>query len=86
MLIIWILTGAVAGWLASLIVGNEDSGCATNIVIGMIGSLIGGSLEAFLRTGRLDLNLDFINFGLTSILVSTIGAVLLLGLLNLFKK
>lgn len=86
MLLIWILTGAVAGWLASLLVGGEDSGCATSIVVGMIGSLLGGALEVWLRTGRFELTLAFTDFNLVSILVSTIGAVILLGLLSLVRK
>lgn len=86
MILLWILTGAIAGWLASLITGNEKGGCATAIVVGMLGSLIGGAIEVFLRTGRLDITLAFTDFNLTSILVSTIGAVILLGLLNLFQR
>jgi uncharacterized membrane protein YeaQ/YmgE (transglycosylase-associated protein family) len=85
MIIYWILTGLFAGWLATLVVG-EDRGCATSIVVGMIGSLIGGAVEMFLRTGSLTLNLAFTDFNLTSIIVSTLGAIVLLGLLNLFKR
>lgn len=86
MIIFWILTGAFAGWLASLVTGNDDNGCATNIVVGMVGSIIGGAIEVWLRTGKLDITLAFTGFNLTSILVSTIGAIILLGILNLFKK
>lgn len=86
MIILWILTGAIAGFLASLLTGNENGGCATDIVVGMLGSLIGGALEVLLRTGKLDITLAFTDFSIVSVLVSTIGAVILLGVLNLFKK
>ncbi len=87
MLLFWILTGAIAGWIAALFTGNENIGCAGSIVVGMIGSLVGGALEVFLRTGKLDITLAFTDFNLTSILVSTIGSFLLLGVINvLFRK
>ena len=86
MLLVWILTGAVAGWLASILVGSEDTGCATSIVVGMVGSLIGGALELFLRTGRFDLTFAFTGFNLTSIIISTLGAIVLLGVLSLISR
>ena len=85
MILYWILTGAVAGWLAGLVTG-EDQGCTTNIIIGMIGSLIGGFIEMLLRTGTFTLNLQFTDFNLQSIIVSTLGAIVLLGIINLMKK
>jgi uncharacterized membrane protein YeaQ/YmgE (transglycosylase-associated protein family) len=85
MLLIWILTGGIAGWLASLLLG-EDSGCATNIIVGMVGSLIGGAIEVLLRTGEFDITLAFTDFNLTSIIVSTLGAIVLLGILSLFRN
>lgn len=85
MILYWILTGAIAGWLAGFVTG-EDNGCTTNIIIGMIGSLIGGFIEMLLRTGRFSLNLQFTDFNIQSIIVSTLGAIILLGAINLLKK
>jgi len=85
MILYWVLTGGIAGWLAGLLT-NEDQGCATNIIVGMIGSLIGGMLEMLLRTGRVSLSLQFTDFNLQSIVVSTLGAIVLLGILRLFKS
>ncbi len=79
--------GAIAGWIASVLTGNtEKSGCATNIVRGMIGSLIGGFLVTFLVNGKADLTGAFTKFNLMSLIVSTIGAVVFLGIVNIFKK
>ncbi|MEJ2753506.1 MAG: GlsB/YeaQ/YmgE family stress response membrane protein, partial [Chloroflexota bacterium] len=44
-LVLWILLGAVAGWLASMIMGRDaQMGALANIVVGIVGALIGGFL------------------------------------------
>ena len=51
-LISWIIFGALAGWVASMITGNDRrQGCLFNIVIGVIGAFLGGIVVEFL-TGR----------------------------------
>ena len=48
----WIIFGAIAGWLASIIAGrNERQGCLTNIVVGIVGAIIGGWLMSFIGGG-----------------------------------
>ena len=86
MLFTWILVGAFAGWLAGIITGSEDQGCAVNILVGMAGSLIGGTLERWLRTGVLELSLKYTDFSLSSLVVSFLGAILLLGFLSILKN
>jgi uncharacterized membrane protein YeaQ/YmgE (transglycosylase-associated protein family) len=71
--IAWIILGALAGWIASLITGRgERMGCIANIVAGIVGALIGGFVMNFLgRTG-------ITGFNLQSLLVAVLGAVVLL--------
>lgn len=78
-LIIWLLVGAVAGWLAGVIVKGYGFGIAGNIVVGILGSFIGGWLF-----GQFGL---FAGSGVVgSIVGATIGAVVLLLLLRLIRR
>ena len=78
-LLIWLLVGAVAGWLAGVIVKGYGFGLLGNIVIGIVGSFIGGWLF-----GRLGL---FAGSGiLGSIVGATVGAVILLLILRLVRR
>lgn len=85
--LVWIIVGALAGWIASIVVGsNNQMGCFSNIVVGMIGSMIGGALVVLVNTGQLDLfNTDYNNLNLASIVVSVIGAVVFLWILKLLR-
>jgi uncharacterized membrane protein YeaQ/YmgE (transglycosylase-associated protein family) len=80
MYLIWfILIGLVAGWLAGKIMKGKGFGVVGNIVIGVIGALIGGFLFRLVGIST--------NGGLIgSLIVATIGAVVLLWLLRFFKK
>lgn len=85
-LIIWIIVGGLAGWLASIVMGvNARMGCITNIIVGMIGSIIGGAIVVLLQGGGLDFTTGFTNLNLVSILVSTLGAIVLLGVVKALK-
>ena len=75
-LISWIIFGALAGWVASMITGNDRrQGCMLNIVVGVIGAFLGGMIVEFL-TGR---GIHF-GFNITSFIVAVIGAVILLAI------
>lgn len=75
----FLIIGGVAGWLAGLIVKGGGQGILLNIVIGVIGALLGGWLLGGL--------LAITDSGLVnSLLTATAGAIILLLLLNLFKK
>ena len=77
-LLAWIIFGALAGWVASKITGRDDQmGCLTNIVVGVIGAFIGGAIVG-LFTGGFD-----IGFNLGSFIVAVVGAVILLAVVNL---
>ncbi len=77
----WIIIGAIAGWLASLII-KGGFGLIGNIVIGIIGAFIGG----WLSTAILNLPYGVTGFNLTSVLVATGGAVVVLFVLGLIKR
>lgn len=86
-LIAWIIVGGLAGWIASLIMNTDrQMGCLTNIIVGMVGSIIGGAIVILLNTGSFTLSTAFNNFDLASLLVSILGAIVLLALLKLLKK
>jgi len=80
-LIFWIVLGALAGWIASMIMGrNAQMGAGANIIVGIMGAVIGGVLmNAFGGPG-------VTGFNLYSILVAIGGAVVLLFLVGLFRR
>ncbi|MEA4969982.1 MAG: GlsB/YeaQ/YmgE family stress response membrane protein [Candidatus Pelethousia sp.] len=77
----WIIIGAIAGWLASIVTKNNRSmGAGSNILVGIIGGFIGG-LAMHLLGGR-----GITGFNLWSLLVATGGAILLLLIVNAFRR
>lgn len=82
--IIWIVVGGILGWLASLVMRtNAQQGLLLNIVVGIVGALIGGWLLAPLfGTGTINQN----DFSISSLLVSFLGAVILLAIVNLLRR
>jgi len=77
-LLIYLAIGAVAGWLAGNIMKGGGSGLLVNMIVGVIGALIGGALFSLLgiKAGGL----------IGSIITATVGAVLLLFIIGKFKK
>jgi uncharacterized membrane protein YeaQ/YmgE (transglycosylase-associated protein family) len=82
--IIWIVVGGILGWLASLVMRTDaQQGLFLNIVVGIIGALLGGWLLAPLfGTGTINQN----DFSISSLLVSFLGAVVLLAIVNLLRR
>jgi uncharacterized membrane protein YeaQ/YmgE (transglycosylase-associated protein family) len=76
---VWLVIGAVAGWLAGLLVKGGGFGLIVDIIVGIVGAFIGGWLA-----GVLGISLGGGLLG--SIITATIGAVLLLFLIRLFKR
>ena len=74
----WIVVGLIAGWLASQVMRGGGYGLIGDIIVGVVGALIGGFLAATL------LNMpDAVNgINVTSILVAFVGAVILIALLR----
>jgi uncharacterized membrane protein YeaQ/YmgE (transglycosylase-associated protein family) len=77
----WIIIGALAGWIASMITGkNSEMGAFANICIGVVGSFIGGFVFNLIG------GLGFTGFNLWSLIVAVVGSVILLWIINLFQK
>lgn len=73
-IITWIIFGALAGWVASLIAGtSRRQGCLMDIIVGVLGALLGGFLMQLLTGQKLNLSFDLRSFG-----VAVVGAILLL--------
>ncbi len=82
-LIAWLVVGGLAGWIASKIMKTDkDMGVVANIVVGIVGALIGGWLSRTLFGLTVDAN----GFNLLSLLVAVGGAVLLLAMIKLVKR
>jgi uncharacterized membrane protein YeaQ/YmgE (transglycosylase-associated protein family) len=81
-IIAWLIFGALAGWVASMIAGtNQRMGCFLNIVVGILGAFIGGFLYSLL-TGT-----EFVaSFDITSFLIAVAGAVILLLIVTGFRR
>ena len=75
----WIVVGLIAGWLASQVMRGGSYGVIGDIILGVVGALIGGFLAANL------LNIpDAVNgINVTSILVAFVGAVILIAILRM---
>lgn len=82
-IIVWLIMGGLVGWVASMIMGtNGQQGIILNVVVGIVGAMIGGFLIGPL------LGAGSINDGITimSFIVSLIGAIILLAILSLFQR
>ncbi|HEY7094517.1 MAG TPA: GlsB/YeaQ/YmgE family stress response membrane protein [Ktedonobacterales bacterium] len=76
----WIIVGGIAGWLASLLVRGGGMGVIGDIIVGIVGALIGGFLLSLLLPGTF----GFTGFNLGSLIIAFIGAVILLFIVKLF--
>ncbi len=77
----WIIIGALAGWIASKITKNDqEMGPLLNIGAGIAGGLIGGFVMNLIG------GYGITGFNLWSLLVATLGAVILLAIINAFRK
>jgi uncharacterized membrane protein YeaQ/YmgE (transglycosylase-associated protein family) len=80
--VIWLVMGGVIGWVASMIMGtNGRQGIVLNVVVGIIGAFLGGWFLSGLF-GASTINQG--NFSLSGLVVSLLGAVILLALVKLF--
>ena len=84
-LIIWLLLGALIGWLASMVMRTDaQQGALMNIIVGIVGALIGGFLLPLLGIGGSNINNN--DFSISGLLVAFVGAVVLLGIVNLATR
>jgi uncharacterized membrane protein YeaQ/YmgE (transglycosylase-associated protein family) len=83
-LILWLIAGAVIGWLASRIMGtSSQQGLLLDIVVGVVGAVLAGwFLTPLFGVGTINQN----NFSIPALLVSLLGAVVLLAIVRLFSR
>ena len=82
--IIWLIVGGLIGWIASIIMHtNGQQGIILNIVVGIVGALLAGFILAPLfGTGTINQG----DFSLSGLLISLVGAIILLAIVNLFRR
>lgn len=74
----WIIIGIAAGWIAEKVM-KRDHGLLTNLIVGVVGALLGGFIAGALGFGA-DGN------WIVSLIIATVGAVILLFILGLIKR
>lgn len=79
-LILWLILGALAGWIASKIMRGSSLGLIGNIIVGIVGALIGGWIAALIGLG------SFSTFSIAGLLIAVAGACVLLFLIGLFTN
>ncbi len=80
-IISWLLVGMVAGWLAGLVMKGKGFGLIGNMVIGVVGALVGGWLAGSLFS----IHQPITGFNLSTIIVAFLGAVIVLYVARLAK-
>jgi uncharacterized membrane protein YeaQ/YmgE (transglycosylase-associated protein family) len=82
--IIWLVVGGLIGWVASMIMKTDaQQGIFLNVVVGIVGAMIGGWLiSPLIGAGSINQN----DFSLAGLFVSLVGAVILLAIVNFFRR
>ncbi len=79
--LIWIIFGALAGWIASMIMKtNGQQGLLLDIIVGIVGAVLGGWIMNFFGEGGVD------GFNLYSFIVAIFGAVVLLAIVKMIRR
>lgn len=82
--IVWLVVGGVIGWIASMIMRTDaQQGLFLNVIVGIVGAALAGWLISPL-VGIPSINEG--GFSIGAFLVSLVGAVILLGIVNLFRR
>lgn len=83
-IIIWLVVGGLIGWVASMVMKTDaQQGMILNVVVGVVGALLGGFfLAPMFGTGTINSN----DFSVASLGVSLLGAVILLAIVNLVRR
>jgi uncharacterized membrane protein YeaQ/YmgE (transglycosylase-associated protein family) len=76
--LVWIIVGLVAGWLASLVVKGRSMGLVGNLIVGLLGAVVGGWVFGLLGVGAAGL--------LGEILVAFVGAVILIVVVRALRR
>ena len=82
--LIWLIVGGIIGWLASMAMKtNDQQGLILNVVVGVVGAMLAGwFISPLVGIGTINQN----NFSLPAMLVSFVGAVILLAIVNLVRR
>ena len=82
--IVWLIVGGIIGWLASIVMRtNAQQGTLLNIIVGIVGAFIAGLvLTPYFGITTINQN----NFSLPAMLVSLVGAIILLAVVSLFRR
>jgi uncharacterized membrane protein YeaQ/YmgE (transglycosylase-associated protein family) len=78
----WIIVGLIAGWLAGLVVRGSGFGVIWDIILGIVGAIVGG----FIAGALFNIPNPVSGFNLTTIVVSIIGAVIVVWISRLFTR
>jgi uncharacterized membrane protein YeaQ/YmgE (transglycosylase-associated protein family) len=82
-ILVWLIVGGVVGWLASIVMRTDaQQGILLNVIVGIVGALLAGFVVSPL------LGIGTINEGVSiaTFLVSLVGAIILLAIVNLFRR
>lgn len=80
-ILLWLVFGALAGWLASIIMGNNSQmGAGANILFGILGSVVGGFIASLIGLGGVT------GFNIGSLLIAVAGACLCLFIVHMVKR
>ena len=83
-IIIWLVVGGLIGWVASMVMRTDgQQGILLNVVVGVVGAVLGGwFLSPLIGVSTINQN----DFSVPSLFVSLLGAVILLAIVNLFRR
>jgi uncharacterized membrane protein YeaQ/YmgE (transglycosylase-associated protein family) len=85
-ILVWIIVGGVAGWLASTVVRGTGLGLLGDIVVGILGAILGGFVLSRVLPTVFNFTGGFTGFNLGSLIVAFIGSVVLLLVVRLFTS
>jgi uncharacterized membrane protein YeaQ/YmgE (transglycosylase-associated protein family) len=82
-ILVWLIVGGVVGWLASIVMRTDaQQGVLLNVVVGIVGALLAGFIiSPMLGVGTINEGISIATF-----LVSLVGAIILLAIVNLFRR
>lgn len=83
-IIIWLVVGGIIGWLASIVMKtNDQQGMLLNVVVGIVGAMLAGwFITPLVGIGTINQS----NFSLPALLISFVGAVVLLAIVSLARR
>jgi uncharacterized membrane protein YeaQ/YmgE (transglycosylase-associated protein family) len=85
-LIVWLIVGAIAGWLAGLLLKGRSLGTVNNIVVGLLGALVGGILFNLLHITLPAIFAQSITIRLEDIVIAFVGAVVVILIVSFLRR